>query len=112
MLAVNDLKRSVAFYCENLGFKVDFETEGWSFLSRDEMKLMLGHCPDETPASEIRDHSWFAYVSAEGIDSLYQEWKSKGVEFIQHIANKPWGKREFGILTPDGHRIIFGEDIA
>ena len=112
VLAVNDLKRSVEFYRESLGFKVDFETEGWSFLSRDQMKLMLGHCPNEIPASNIHDHSWFAYVNVEKIDSLYQELKNKTVEIVQDIADKPWGMREFGIVTPDGHRIVFGQDIA
>ena len=26
-------------------------------------------------------------------------------------TNKPWGLREFGLSTPDGHRIVCGETI-
>jgi hypothetical protein len=33
------------------------------------------------------------------------------VEFIQLLADKPWGQREFGIVTPEGHRIMFGEEM-
>jgi hypothetical protein len=25
--------------------------------------------------------------------------------------DKPWGLREFGLTTPDGHRIVCGESI-
>lgn len=109
VLAVNDLEKSTGFYREKLGFKVDFTADGWSFLSRGEFKLMLGHCPDEGPAREIGDHSWFAYVDVEKIEDLYQECKGNGVEILEDIADKPYGMREFGIVTPDGHRIVFGQ---
>lgn len=112
VLAVNDLKRSVDFYRDKLGFSVELETDGWSLLVRDQVKLMLGHCPNAAPASTIGDHSWFAYVSVDGIDRCYDELKKRGVEIIQALANKPWGKREFGVVTPDGHRIVFGQDIV
>ncbi|WP_281063803.1 VOC family protein [Rhodoferax aquaticus] len=49
VLAVQDLQASVAFYRDNLGFSTDFEFDGWSFLSRDGVQLMLGHCPDQAP---------------------------------------------------------------
>ena len=32
-------------------------------------------------------------------------------DFRQAAADKPWGMREFAIETPDGHRIMFGQDI-
>jgi hypothetical protein len=25
---------------------------------------------------------------------------------------KPWGMREFAVVTPDGHRIVFGEKLT
>ena len=49
VLAVRDLKKSTQFYMDVLGFRRDFGdgSDGWSFLSRDNFKLMLGECPDE-----------------------------------------------------------------
>jgi len=44
VLAVNDHRKSADFYREKLGFKLDFEVEGWFFLSRDNFRVMLGHC--------------------------------------------------------------------
>lgn len=55
VLAVKDLAASVAFYQDKLGFAVDFEVDGWCFLSRDDFRVMLGHCPDEVLASQIND---------------------------------------------------------
>lgn len=112
VLAVNDLKRSVDFYRDKLGFSVELEADGWSLLVRDQAKLMLGHCPNAAPASAIGDHSWFAYVNVDGIDRFHDELSKRGVEIVQALANKPWGMREFGVVTPDGHRIVFGQDVA
>lgn len=111
VLAVNDHRKSADFYREKLGFKLDLEVEGWFFLSRDHFKVMLGHCPDEVPASKVGNHSWFAYAYIDDIDDLYVEYKGNGVKIIQDIADKPWGMREFCIETPDGHRIMFGQEL-
>ena len=78
VLAVKDLRTSVAFYSENLGFTINFEFEGWCFLSRGGIQLMLGHCPDEVPASQINDHSYFAYIEVQGIDELHDEFLARG----------------------------------
>ncbi|MDN3519371.1 VOC family protein [Aquisalimonas lutea] len=111
VLAVKDLAASVAFYRDKLGFAVDFEVDGWCFLSRDDFRVMLGHCPDEVPASQINDHSYFAYVGVSGIDDLHQEFKARGVGQLPDPESKPWGMREFVVTTPDGHRIMFGQEL-
>ena len=111
VLAVKDLQTSVAFYCEKLGFSVNVEYDGWCFLSRDGIQLMLGHCPDEIPASQINDHSYFAYVEVQGIDELHSEFLARGLASLSAPESKAWGMREFMVTTPDGHRIMFGQDI-
>ena len=109
VLAVNDLTTSKQFYMEKLGFAEDFSVEGWAFLSRGACKLRLGHCPDAVPMSQAQDHSWFAYLHVEQAAALYAEVVENGVAIWHPIADKPWGMREFAIVTPDGHRIVFGE---
>jgi len=111
VLAVRDLRTSVAFYCENLGFAINAEFDGWCFLSRDGIQLMLGHCPDEIPASQINDHSYFAYIEVQGVDGLHKEFLDRGLKSFSAPESKPWGMREFMVTTPDGHRIMFGEDV-
>ncbi|GJM07955.1 MAG: hypothetical protein DHS20C11_02310 [Lysobacteraceae bacterium] len=72
---------------------------------------MLGHCADEVTAEETHNHSYFAYVNCTEIDDLYTRYSECGVQFTQRISNKPWGLREFGIRTPEGHRIMFGQEL-
>jgi uncharacterized glyoxalase superfamily protein PhnB len=111
VLAVRDLEVSTRYYMDVLGFRRDFGdgSDGWSFLSRDEFRVMLGHCADATPAADLGDHSWYAYVTTEGVDELYEEIADRGAEILSTPATKPWGLREFSLRTPDGHRIVFGE---
>jgi catechol 2,3-dioxygenase-like lactoylglutathione lyase family enzyme len=111
VLAVKNLKVSADFYKNKLGFKTLWADEGWHFLIRDNAKIMLGECADERPASELGDHSYFAYFEIESIDDLYSEFVVNNVEFLSAVADKPWGQREFSLKTIDGHRITFGEGI-
>jgi len=113
VLAVRDLGVSTRFFIEVLGFHRDFGdgSDGWSFLSRDAFKLMLGECRDEKPAGELGDHSYVVYLLVDGIDQLYEEVHARGVELLSAPVTEPWGMREFGIRTPDGHRIRFGEPV-
>lgn len=113
VLAVRNLNESTQFYIDVLGFRRDFGdgSDGRSFLSRDNFKVMLGAFPDEKPARELGDHSYFVYLTVEGLDQLHQELSARGVQVISEPENEPWGLREFSIRTPDGHRIRFGEPI-
>ena len=110
VLAVRDLKISTAYYVDVLGFSRDpIDAEGWSFLTRDNFRIMLGECPDVTPAAELGDHSYIAYWNVEGVDELYRELTRSGALLTSKPEDKPWGLREFGLKTPDGHRITCGE---
>jgi uncharacterized glyoxalase superfamily protein PhnB len=110
VLAVRDLKVSTRYYKDVLGFSQDpIDAEGWSFLTRDNFRVMLGECPDERPASELGDHSYVAYWNVEGVDQLYREIAARGALVSSEPEDKPWGLREFGLRTPDGHRITCGE---
>jgi catechol 2,3-dioxygenase-like lactoylglutathione lyase family enzyme len=112
VLAVRDLDASVRFYADRLGFAEDLRVDGWAFLSRGACRLRLGHCRDAVPMSQAPDHSWFAYLHVRDAAGLYRDCRSNGVEVWHPLADKPWGMREFGIVTPDGHRIVFGEELA
>jgi len=111
VLAVKNLQASGDFYIEKLGFTTDWAQDGWHQLRRQSIIVMLGECTDDASAFETRNHSYFAYIMANGIDSLFEEFAAKGVEIIMYPKDKPWGMREFGIRTIDGHRMMFGETI-
>jgi uncharacterized glyoxalase superfamily protein PhnB len=113
VLAVRDLKVSTDYYVVVLGFSRDpIDAPGWSFLTRDSFRVMLGECPDEVPAGELANHSYVAYWNVDDVDQLYEELTRRGAIFSSAPEDKPWGLREFGLRTPDGHRITCGAVIA
>lgn len=112
VLAVNDFDSAVKYFTEKLGFTLENTIGGWAFLNLDQFYLMVGDCSGEMPAKETNNHSLFAYVNCDGIDELYNQYQQRGVKFNQQIADKPWGLREFGVETPEGHRIMFGQEIS
>lgn len=111
VLAVKDLAVEADYYINKLGFERDFTAPGWEFLSFGIFKVMLGECTDAMWAHETGDHSYCSYVLVEDVDEIYDELQANGAEFTQRPSNKPWGLREFGIRTPSGHRMTFGQEI-
>ncbi len=112
VLAVRNLEVSTRYYTEVLGFRRDpIDAAGWSFLTRDEFQVMLGECPDERPAAELGNHSYFVYLYVDGVDDFHREVVARGADVISGPADKPWGLREFALRTPDGHRMTCGEPI-
>ena len=112
VIAVPDLARSGAYYRDVLGFTVrEVGDPGWRFFVKDACCIMAGECPDATPAHDLGDHSYFAYIDVDDIDASFETVKKAGAEFIKEIRSEPWGMREFGIRTVDGHRIMFGQEI-
>ena len=112
VLAVKDLKIEAEYYINKLGFERDFTAPGWEFLSFGDFKVMLGECADEMTAEATGNHSWFAHVLVENVDEVYQELIDRGAKILSLIGNKPWGIRDFTVVTPDGHRIVFGQLIS
>lgn len=111
VLAVNDLEAAERYFLDVLGFTVRFRVDGWSFISLGTFHVMLGHCPDEKLARDTPEHSYFAYVNCVDIDEIYADYQQREAIIFQPISDKPWGMREFGVATPEGHRIMFGEDV-
>jgi hypothetical protein len=79
VLAVRNLAISSRYSIDVLGFAQDpIDAEGWSFLSRDCIHPMIGECPDDRAASELANHSYFAYWNVEDVGGLYREFVSHG----------------------------------
>jgi uncharacterized glyoxalase superfamily protein PhnB len=113
VLAVRDLAASTRYYIDVLGFSREpIDAPGWSFLTRDNFRVMLGECPDERPASELGDHSYFVYWHVDRVDEFYRQLVAHGALVISEPSDKPWGLREFALRTPDGHRMTCGELIT
>ncbi|MGB2925132.1 MAG: VOC family protein [Limnothrix sp.] len=113
VLAVANLERTAIFYRDVLGFTIhEMNDSGWQMFEKEGCRIMAGHCPDATPASELGDHSYFGYFVVDNVDKYYASVLSKGAEITKQLKNEPWKMREFGVKTIDGHRLMIGQDLA
>ena len=113
VLAVQDLARSTAYFVDVLGFAMEWrDGDNWQALVRGEVRLMLGRCPNVQPASALGDHSYFAYLTTEDVDALHREVSARGASILFAPTDRPWGMRELGVATPDGHRMVFAQEVG
>jgi catechol 2,3-dioxygenase-like lactoylglutathione lyase family enzyme len=112
VLAVRDVRLSANFYIDVLGFQEVAEHDGWIFVQKDQCMIMLGECPDDAPPTSLGSHNYFAYLCVNDADAFYQQLLAKQVDLLSTLEDKPWGMREFGIRTVDGHRIMIGQELT
>ena len=113
VIAVHDLKRSAAFYRDVLGFEIrEIGDPGWLFFERDAVLVMAGRCPDAIAPKDLGDHSYFAYIGVDDIDAFHDRVRAAGAELVKPLRDEPWGMREFGVRTADGHRIMFASPLG
>jgi uncharacterized glyoxalase superfamily protein PhnB len=110
VLAVPDLARSSAFYRDVLGFEVADMAPGWLTYVSDGCRIMAGECPDAMPPRDLGDHSYFGYLVVHDVDDYYRRVIASGSEVVKPLRDEPWGMREFGVRTADGHRIMIGSE--
>ena len=112
ILAVRNLRTATDFFIDVLGFRREFgdESDGWSWLFRDNCHVGLGECPESLPVTEIGEHSYVAYITVDDVDALYAELVSRGAAIRTPPETKPWGMREFALRTPEGHGMTFGSN--
>ncbi|WP_018906058.1 VOC family protein [Variovorax paradoxus] len=51
-------------------------------------------------------------LHVDDVDALYEEFVRCGALIKQAPADKPHGMREFSVATPDGHRLMIGQDLG
>ena len=110
VLAVPDLTRSSAFYRDVLGFEVRELGPGWLLYVKDGCQIMAGECRDAIPPRELGDHSYFGYLVVDDVDEYYRRVVAAQAEIGKTLRDEPWGMREFGCRTADGHRIMIGSE--
>jgi predicted enzyme related to lactoylglutathione lyase len=74
--------------------------------------MMLGKCANAASAADTGPHSWFAYIDVDDVSKLHAEFVANKALIVQPPIDKPYGMRELVIATPDGHRIVFGQDLG
>lgn len=122
-LSVEDVRRSVAFYVDKLGFSTQgvFEQDGvvvHGEASAGPVQFMFGPAAmlEGAQAAKSAGVPLGAgirfYTSLDsGIDEYYEEVRSAGVRIVEEIGDRFWGDRTFSIADPDGYVLQFGEHV-
>ena len=110
VLAVRDLDRAADWFVRVLGCSRSEPDPGnWTFSSAGTVTFMLGYCPDALPATELGDHSYVAYLTVDSVDDYFERAVSEGADVLGAPQSQPWGRRELGLRTPDGFRLMLSE---
>ena len=106
-LRITEPERSRRFYCDGLGFRIDWEHRfepGFPVfmqLTRDAQTLFLTqHAGDCEPGGAV-------YFIVPDADCCLNEFRTRGITPATDISDTPWGTREFMLLDPDGNRLRF-----
>ena len=111
---VSDVRRSVAFYENKLGFKLSYsQSKGKPFfaiLERDSVQLFVksgeaAPLPNPKRDPEMR---WDAYCHTEDPDTLAHEFAERGASFSSPLKDTTDGLLGFEISDPDGYVLFFG----
>lgn len=98
------------YYVEKLGFKYigsdDFDQ--YLIVEKDGFQIHFF----EFKTLDPKENYGQIYIRTKDVDKLYQDFLQNKVEIHPngHLANKPWGQREFALLDPDNNLLTFGQD--
>ena len=112
---VDDLGRAIAYYCEKLGFTLDFEYESfYASISRDGFAIHLKHAPKLVEEREHRRQNEHldAYVSVTDIRELFSELERRGAQITKPLEERPWACFDFYVEDADGYILCFSEPNA
>ncbi|MFL9874108.1 glyoxalase superfamily protein [Paraburkholderia megapolitana] len=106
-LGVQDLNRSLQFYCGVLGFNKVFENGnpvGFVILKKDKAELHLSLNKNHKASVDN-----VAHLMVEDAAALYRHCTAQNVRIIKSLRDADFGLRCFVLADPDGNRIDIGE---
>jgi uncharacterized glyoxalase superfamily protein PhnB len=116
-LTVNDIEKSLAWYCDVLGFTVDQRWESDGKLMGAEVKagsvvFMIGQDDWKKGRDRVKGAGVRIYCDTDqDIDRLAARIKANGGTLAQEPKDQPWGMRDLAIDDPDGYKITIARDL-
>jgi catechol 2,3-dioxygenase-like lactoylglutathione lyase family enzyme len=112
---VKDLQASIAYYRDRLGFQLAFQGPPddvyYAGVSRDGIGIMLKEIlPDVLPCPNHTRHPWArwdAYIYTLDPDTLFAEFRERGVSFVKELSFIDEGLWGFEITDGDGYVLAF-----
>ena len=117
MLMCADVQASIRFYTDTLGFTVtgrddDVGASGFAALANGKARLMLASGTYVPTAQKVDGQypqsNYYFYV--EDAQALRQAVVDRGWQATECVK-RFYGLLEFEVVDPDGHILLFGEDL-
>lgn len=116
MLAVKDIRKSVEFYCDALGFHMEstrdkLEEWNWAYLTNGSIHLMLSgrlEQPEGTVPEDEPEDTTSYYFYPDDLAVFHQALTIQGYP-VSDLYVTFYGMKEFWLTDPDGHLLTFGE---
>lgn len=130
-LCCSNIKISLAFYADVLGFEIQYqrEEEGFAMLQRQGSRIMLDEIAQNRKGMK---RVWLSgllkkpfsrginlQIKTSNVDALYSNVQQSGANIFLTIEEKWYrvndievGNRKFIVLDPDGYMLRFAEDLG
>jgi len=109
VIPVHDIQATVDFYCDVLGFDLDFvmgTPPDHGSVTRCRVGIQFTIAPhDFDPAK----YPGYNYVFVDNVDALHTEYTKKNVQMTRNLQSYDHGMREFEIADCNGFRLRFGQ---
>lgn len=109
ILPVGNVENSITFYTSKLGFICTFKWEEpttYAVLKRDGITINM----TLEEGMPNKDHASI-YIFCHDVQSVYEEFRNKGVVFEEKLRTTDYGMNEFVILDADKNKLVFGQGI-
>ncbi|MCP4297877.1 MAG: hypothetical protein GY786_19965 [Proteobacteria bacterium] len=108
ILPVTNVQESAQFYKQKLGFEISgiWENPAYGSVKRENAIIEFGEGRKEFAGSGI------CYIHVENADSIFDEWKSKGIEFVGDFSDREYGNKDFRIRDNNGNILIVGHALV
>ena len=118
MMLANDIRETMDFYCDRLGFSVTGTwpasgEQAWFQLTSGDVKLMFfGFAPHDHDEDREHDHPVKLPVRVpDNIDEAWEALKDK-TEVVWPIQDMEHGMREFALKDCNGYTLVYGKSVS
>ena len=114
VLPVADATRAARYFCDVLGFALDF------IAGEPPSYARVKHVPAPGLGEAVYLRLWQVNVRearpwrgeivihvGHDVDGLHAVYAKRGVDIVEPPTSQPWGLREFALREPDGHLLRF-----
>jgi catechol 2,3-dioxygenase-like lactoylglutathione lyase family enzyme len=115
VLLVDDVRRSLDYYRDKLGFEVDeydLNPEHYGYARRGACAVHFAcfeHAGPQPNSVAVPPDMFDAYVYVDDVEGLHEELVERGAELVHAPVDQAYGLREIRVRDPSGYILAFGE---